>query len=567
VVGDTSAQSPEIEDSLRSAGLGHLTAVSGANVAIVIAAFEIVLRRTRIRREIRLILLAFAVVAFVVIARPSPSVVRAAAMALFTLWVWFRGDQRYSEIILFSSCLALLIIDPWLAASWGFGLSVAATLGLIMLPRLWGVSNQSSLIVRAVATAVAAGLATLPLLIAMGSNPTLASLPANVFAEFLVAPATIAGVLTALLAAIESFPIIGGLIAPLTNLVAMVIADFGIWCARGIVFIAHTANQSIFNVVVTSTAGIVAIAFAVAGVFALRKYSTINTKTVAMLILICVMSLWSTQQFFRLTANWPPSQWQVVACDVGQGDATVIRLAGNAAIVVDVGGDADLLDSCLDDLSIEVVEIFIASHFHADHVGGVAGLSRGRIVNRVVVGALAVPSGGVELVKSALGREELEVATVGMSATYRGSGGDVSWTVLLADSQPSVDSSDGTAINNSSVVLLVQTPDFSVLLTGDIEIDAQSKLMKSSAFLGVDVVKVPHHGSKSQVPEFARWTGGRLAWISVGRDNDYGHPSAAAITYFKTAGMVILTTADCGDIALIHQRDVGFAPRDECHSV
>ncbi|MEY2634355.1 MAG: hypothetical protein RIS75_295 [Actinomycetota bacterium] len=566
VVGDTSAQSSELENDLRSSGLGHLTAVSGANVAIVIAACEVALRRTRFRRPVRILLLAFAVLSFVVIARPSPSVVRAAAMALLTLWVWFRGSQRHSEIVVFLSCAALLVFDPWLAASWGFGLSVAATLGLIVLPRMWGVSAQSSFAIRAVSTALAAGLATLPLLIAMGSAPTFASIPANVMAELFVAPATIAGVVTAVVAALASVPLVGEIAAPVIHVLAIIPAEIGIWCARAIVIIARLANQSVFNIVVISSAGLLFALLVIALLYLARRRSVLNSHMALVIVLIASVVLWCSRSISQWTSNWPPPQWEVVACDVGQGDATVVRLANHSAMVIDVGGDPALLDRCLDDLAVETIELFIASHFHADHVGGVAGLARGRSVKRVVIGINSIPRGGLELVQETFPHLTLENAVTGMTQSYRGEFGEVTWSVLQI-SDGSVMEDDGTSINNQSVVVLISTPHFSVLLTGDIEISAQTTLMKAIAPLHVNVVKVPHHGSRSQVPTFAQWTGGSLAWISVGADNDYGHPSREAITYYKQAGMVILTTADCGDIAVLKQEMLGFAPRDECRSV
>lgn len=567
VVGDTSAQSAELENDLQEAGLGHLTAVSGANVAIVIAACEVALRRTRIRRATRIALLALAVLSFVVVARPSPSVVRAAAMALLTLWVWFRGSQRHSEIIVFISCSVLLVVDPWLAASWGFALSVAATLGLIILPRWWGASNASSFALKAMTTALAAGVATLPLLIAMGSSPTFASLPANVLAEVFVAPATIAGVLTAVIASLGALPLVGVLISPLVTAIAIVPAEIGVWCARAIVEIARLANQSIFNVVVVSTTGFLLLLLTLIAIVALRRFSRLDLRTVFLILICATLVLWSSQTFSKWMSHWPPPQWEVIACDVGQGDATVIRLADHSAMVIDVGGDPYLLDRCLDDVGVETVEVFIASHFHADHVGGVAGLPRGREVHRVVVGTLEMPRGGLELVQQTFRNTELEVAFVGMSDSYQGEFGEVTWSVLQTGLSSVATEADGTAINNQSVVVLVSTPHMKVLLTGDIEIAAQTSLMAAISPLHVDVVKVPHHGSRSQEPAFARWSGARLAWISVGADNAYGHPSREAITYYKSAGMVVLTTADCGDIAVLKGADLGFAPRDECRSV
>ena len=158
VVGDTSAQSDEVTRALRISGLGHLTAVSGANVAIVIAALAWLLSRIGMSPRWRYMVLMCGVLAFMVVARPSASVVRASAMAAIALTLWLTGSHRRAEVVVLATGVILLIIDPWLAVSWGFALSLAATLGLIVLPRFWGMSADSAWWKRLVASSVAACL-------------------------------------------------------------------------------------------------------------------------------------------------------------------------------------------------------------------------------------------------------------------------------------------------------------------------------------------------------------------------------------------------------------------------
>lgn len=532
VVGDNQAQSDDIVQSLRVSGLGHLTAVSGANVAILLLFVQFLLQRTQLSDKWRFLILLIVLVAFVVVARPSPSVVRAAFMAAITLLYWIKGFQKLSESILFLAVSALLLVDPWLAISWGFALSVSATLGLILLPRAWGIDSDSATYMKLGITAFAASLATAPLLLAMGSPVTFATIPANVLAEFLIAPATVLG-----------------LIAPLVNFIpglgwlAHILANLAIGCASVIVLVAEMFSNSIFAISVFSIKGLLLTLVIAAGVKFRRNY-----KRLLMLALVAVLLLISTN---RMESRWRIPDWEIAVCDIGQGDATLIRTSENSVIVVDAGPDASLMRKCLSDFAINKVDLFVASHFHADHVGGIRGLIDIAKPSRVITAALVAPNSGVGLVDRAIFPLIREVANVGMNGSFNKSNYQVFWQVLAPVDVPNfVDDSNGSLINNNSVVLLVTTNHHQVLLTGDIEIDGQNNLMQSLSSPEVDLVKVPHHGSAYQAPEFASWISAQLAWISVSADNDYGHPNPTTIGMYQAAGSIVLSTKDCGHISI-----------------
>jgi competence protein ComEC len=164
---------------------------------------------------------------------------------------------------------------------------------------------------------------------------------------------------------------------------------------------------------------------------------------------------------------------------------------------------------------------------------------------------LAAPNSGVEVVQQAIAPLAREIAYVGMSGELGGPIFGVTWQVLAPSKSPeSVDDSNGSLINNNSVVLLVSTLHHRVLLTGDIEIDAQNNLMNSISNPAVDIVKVPHHGSVYQSPDFASWVDAKFAWISVSADNDYGHPNPTTISLYQSAGSQVLSTKDCGHIVI-----------------
>jgi len=532
-IGDTSAQDATLERDLHIAGLGHLTAVSGANVAIVVGAIMLLLRLTQIRLGYRIAIVAFAIAAFVIVVRPTPSVVRAAAMALIALWVLFRGSQRKAEVVLLISAAVLLVLDPWLALSWGFALSVAATAGLIMLPRIWNVTASSHFLVRAFATASAAALATMPLLVAMGANPTFATIPANIMAEFLVAPATVSGVIAALSAAIGLEP------------VALIAAEVGMLSADAIATVARFFADSFLAVSVISVAGVM---LAMSALVIFRWPQTTWRIRIVWLVILTFLLTGGTQ-LIEQRNSFQRIPWRMAICDVGQGDAAVLKSSAGHIVVIDAGPDETAMDDCLDELGVGTVSLFIASHFHADHVGGLRALVQGRSVETVLVSPVLKPSGGAELLQRNL-TNKLHFARPGM----KGSLADLTWEVLLAPDKISGES--GTDINNASVVIKIELASHSILFTGDIEEAAQTQLMQRVPPGQMDVIKVPHHGSRYQHPDLPAWSAAQWGWLSVGRDNDYGHPASETLQQYQAAHIRLYSTSECGNLAWLGESHV-----------
>jgi len=232
----------------------------------------------------------------------------------------------------------------------------------------------------------------------------------------------------------------------------------------------------------------------------------------------------------------------MVACDVGQGDATVLDAGGGSAVVVDAGPDPTRVDRCLDRLDVHRVRLMVFTHGHADHTDGWPGVLDGRQVDQVAVG----PTGGP-------GRADIaqHVATPGESFTV----GDVTAEVLWpsASGPVRVASGDGSTANNASVVLAAQVRGVRLMLAGDIEPEAQEGLLREHPDLSADVLKMPHHGSARQSKVFFDAVGARLATISAGEGNDYGHPAAAALSLLRDEDMQWWRTDTDGDIAIVER--------------
>jgi len=189
----------------------------------------------------------------------------------------------------------------------------------------------------------------------------------------------------------------------------------------------------------------------------------------------------------------------------------------------------------------------VLTHFHADHVDGLAGVLHGRAVGRIETSPVADPSTGVRLVSSLAARAgvPVRVAAYGETTVV----GPVRWQVLgpVRRAYPDSDSPP----NDGSLVLLVQVRGVRLLLMGDEERPSQADLRRTTTDLRADVLKVAHHGSSKQDEELVDGLGARLAVISVGVDNDYGHPAPSTLRLLQRAGMLVRRTDLDGDVAVV----------------
>jgi competence protein ComEC len=235
----------------------------------------------------------------------------------------------------------------------------------------------------------------------------------------------------------------------------------------------------------------------------------------------------------------------MVSCDVGQGDATVIRVGRNEAVVVDVGGDAEAIDRCLSDLHIKRIPVLLLTHFHADHVGGLEGAIGNREIGQIRVSPLNDPPSTTEFVNTVL--ERLNQKSTVMTYPERFVINGVSFTCIWPSE---LILGQGSDANNASVALAVDAAGVAILLAGDIEPPAQDKIVRDLPEIDFDVIKVAHHGSRYQSSDFASWANAEVAFISVGKDNDYGHPAPETISLYELTGSQVFRTDLGGDLAV-----------------
>ena len=500
VLGDTSLQSATFKNEMRRSGLTHLVAVSGANFAIV-STFILYLMQFIFRKiPLRLGATALVLIAFIALVRPSPSVLRAAAMAAVLLIAQGTHRGRDSLPALGFAIAAVVVADPWQVRDPGFALSVLATAGLLIAaPHL--VEKFSKVMPKVLATIIATPLAATlfcaPVIVAISGQLSLMSIVANILVAPAVAPITIVGFVAALIS-----PVLPSL------------SQLLLWCVKPLAaFVAWIASVISDYSVISLATGAKSF-FLVASVLALAYFCNRKIVITGLLILIAISWL----------LRFPGSDWQIANCDVGQGDSMVVNLGDHRAIVIDTGPDPIAEDRCLHQLGVKKIELLILTHVHADHVGGVDGAIRDRTV-------VAQWFGNVR---------------AGTRATFASDRGPITVDVLWPQGQWADEQTSDP--NNSSIAIVLRAPDFTLFAGGDMEPLTQAQI---APLVGeVDIYKVCHHGSRFQDESFTRALSPTISIISVGAGNSYGHPAPQTIQSLTRLGSRVLRTDLDGAIAI-----------------
>jgi competence protein ComEC len=371
----------------------------------------------------------------------------------------------------------------------------------------------------------------------MAGTVSLVSVVTNILAAPVVAPATVLGVLATVVG--PWWPGAG------TFLVHLAGPE-----AEWLIFVARHGARAPGAVV--AWPGGWAGALLAAAVLAVLVFAVRYRRIRVLLAVLVVGALLVFVPVRVLAPAWPPRNWAMVECDVGQGDAVVLATSEpGRAVVVDTGPEPGPVDECLHRLSVDRIPLLILSHLHADHIGGLASVFDGRSVGGVAVGPGRAPDWAWRQVAAEASRRG--VPLVELSPGERVDLPGLVLDVLGPRYVPSrsTGQQDGTTINNSSVVLRAETAAGRVLMTGDVELAAQADLLADVGDLKAEVLKVPHHGSRYSLPAFLAAVAPRAALVSVGAGNTYGHPSKSTVDSLTALGALVTRTDVDGDTAVV----------------
>jgi competence protein ComEC len=201
------------------------------------------------------------------------------------------------------------------------------------------------------------------------------------------------------------------------------------------------------------------------------------------------------------------------------------------------------------------IPLVVLSHLHADHVGGLSSVLSDYPVGAVGVGPLHEPAWAWDQVRRLAANAGVKVLDIVAGQRFDLPG--LSMTVIAPRSAPAYlgPNADGTPVNDASLVLRADTTAGRVLLTGDIELEGQANLLADNEDVAADVLKVPHHGSRYSLPRFLERVHPRVAMVSVGAGNPFGHPSQLILDALKREGATVFRTDEDGDVAVVASRD------------
>jgi competence protein ComEC len=541
--GDTSGLSKSLATQLNDLSLSHLTAVSGTNCTILIAVVGAIISRLGLRRGWRITIALMVLVAYLLLVGNQASVLRAAMMAIVVLVARNLGSRKSPVDVLVFAVALMFVIDPAFASSLGFALSVFATGGVIVLSPMLEIrlSGLLPLWLRVpVAIAMSAQLACLPLLAAIQSSYNLGGLLANLIAEPVVEIITVMGLAGATMALIPGLGMVAGIVFWAASIPCQFILLVADWCATNVASVSLPV-------------GALGVVFAWLLLMAAFWFSGATPRfswLPALLLFGMVLTLVGPLLARLPNGSFPVKSWFMVQCDVGQGDATILR-SGNHYSVIDVGRDPGPISRCLKMLNIRTIDLLVLTHFDMDHVGGLSGALAGRRVRRAFLTQFVDPRPGAEMTERLLRDQRIPVHKAALGDT--GTLGAFHFLVL----SPHPAGQDAVSANDGSVSMFWSNGHVGVFTMADLPATGQQRLMQEKqmwwreSYRSIPIVlKLSHHGSADQDPDFLNWVHPLITTISVGLANPYGHPTAIALDWLKQFSRVTLRTDHLGSISI-----------------
>jgi competence protein ComEC len=562
VLGEDEGVDPGTSEDFRRAGLSHLLAVSGQNVALLALLAMPLLAALGMPMRTRLLWVLGLIVLYVPLAGAGPSIQRAGIMSGLSVLATLAGRRTSRFYALVFAAVVLVLIEPRIAADVGWQLSFAAVLGILLLAapvRAVIVARTGSrgwhrALAEGAAMTIGATLATAPLIAFHFEAVSTTTLVANLLALPAVAPAMWLGMLTAVVGQVPGVPVqaLNAIDAPLLAYIAQVAA----WCGRpswaylhvhlglgGLVgsYVAITVatilaqrlsrNRRLMGLRRRSAAD-GSISHRI-GVFSARQRGVV----VAVLVAGALVLVWPGRGGAGAEGA-APSGLRVSVLDVGQGDAILLQPRNAPAVLVDGGPPGDSLVAKLRASGVERLGAAIVTHDQSDHAGGIRELLGVLPIDRVLYGVLhrstlaQVHAAGIATARLAEG-SELRSGRLRL---------DVLWPPAELRSGPH----RGEDPNSLATVILARWRRFAMLLTADAE--AETTPLDPGP---IDVLKVAHHGSEDAgLGALLERTRPRLAVISVGAGNPFGHPTPATLATLAAHGVPVLRTDRDGAIAI-----------------
>lgn len=545
VLGDDQGVPQEVIDDFRDAGLLHMLAVSGQNVALLGFIILLLLRGLMVPRLPALGISIAVIAAYIPLTGAGPSIVRAGIVGILGMaaMVFSRQSDRCHFLAL--SAAVILFLSPYSLLDPGFQLSYAAVLAIFFLaPVLEGLIRLiapplPALLAQGLAISTATGLATAPITLADFGQVSLVSVPANIAAEPVAGPVMMLGAL-----AILAQPVLPPA-AWMLDTLACLCTGYLIELARFMASLPGAVYRH-GSPGMLATSGFYAMLIAIVTVARrtcmMAAFSRLRAGRglLAPLVLLLVLLAGLSCAASRVSTGPPPDSYRVSFLDIGQGDATLIQVPPATAILIDGGPGAQVVDR-LRERGVTRLDAVYLTHPHADHVAGLID-----VLEQFPVGAVfdAAPPSSSDIYRDFL--KLIEQKRIPYHVTRKGQTGD--YGELHLDILSPGDDLKSDDLNADSLVILARYRGLDILIPGDAEGETLTGLDLPPAA----VYKVPHHGSRDgSISRVLTRVRPGTAVISVGEGNTYGHPADSTLAALAKAGVRTYRTDRQGTVTVM----------------
>ncbi len=566
----------DVAADFTNAGLSHVVAIDGWKVALVAGLLGAMARPLRRRR--RAAAVAAGTIGYALLAGASASVLRAALMAVLALAGHEMGRARSAAATLGVAVALLLLLEPTVCFDAGFQLSASATAGLVAWSsgatdwlRRHAPLQVPARALEVAAVSLVAQAASLPLVLVDFGQLSPVAPVANVLVAPLVPPVMAVTVLAMAVGGLQS--------VGLPHLLTVPVSVAGAGLLGGLVTIAHAAAAVPFATIrldgpqAILTGGLATAALVMVGTRAGRARIRVALRgrhagrrpifgppregppaadgsglaSRRQVLAMGLLPFAAVAAGVLVAAERADGRLRLTVLDVGQGDAVLVEGSRGSRLLVDGGPDPERLLAVLDD-NLPVwdrrVDLLVLTHPHEDHVGGLAPLLARFRVGAILEPGMLGPGPGYHAFAAVLAARGRRTGLLAAGDTLRLDDATITVHWPIAGTVPRLPPDTGKGINDISIVLDVRCGRRRLLLMGDAEEEVDPQLI--AAGIGgppVDVLKVAHHGSgTATTAAFLAAVQPRIAIISVGADNPYGHPALATVTRLRGIGASVYRT-------------------------
>lgn len=536
IIGDTSETSEEVENDFKISGISHLLAVSGSNVAYIILAIKFLLNKFTSRSVSNILTILF-IVLFVLISGGSASVVRAAMMAIIAIVSELVSRKSNTLASIATSALVILIYNPFVIYDIGFVLSFCGTIGIVLLnSKISSYLNSKikskilKMFIDTFSVTMSAQIILLPIMWRAFNTISIISLLSNL----IVVPLT--GVITILGIAIYFVGLIYMPVARILSYSIYVLIEF-------VINVASFCAKISFSQIILPTPSWLFIIIYYMVIYKIFVDSERNKSACIMISMLIVAQI--------IIGILPNLCTHINMIDVGQGDCIYMETINKKRILIDGGGsensDYDVGENVLVpyvlDKGTKTIDCIILTHAHEDHIEGLISVVEKLKVNQIIVG----PQPTNEFLYEKL----LIVAAENNVPIKTASKGDKFYidNVEFEVMHPENNIKFKDDLNNNSLVIKIKVDEITLLITGDIEKQAEMLIINEN--ISANILKVAHHGSNTSTSEeFINKVSPQVALIGVGENNNFGHPAENVIERLNKIACNIFRTDNHGEVKL-----------------